>query len=73
MNSFERVTAAFGGHAVDRIPFAVWRHFYPDEHEVAAKLAETTMKATAAPMIHQRRRMTNRARTRIARLRPDRR
>ena len=46
MNSFERVTAAFGGHAVDRVPFAVWRHFYPDEHEGAAKLAETTIAFT---------------------------
>lgn len=46
MNSFERVTAAFGGHAVDRVPFAVWRHFYPDEHEGAAKLAETTIEFT---------------------------
>ena len=39
MNPFERVTAAFGGHVVDRVPFAVWRHFYPDENEGAAKLA----------------------------------
>src|SRR5947209_387660 len=46
MNSFERVTAAFGGHAVDRVPFAVWRHFYPDENEGAAKLAETTIAFT---------------------------
>jgi uroporphyrinogen decarboxylase len=40
------VTAALGGHAVDRIPFAVWRHFYPDENEGAAKLAETTIAFT---------------------------
>ena len=46
MNSQERVTAAFGGHAVDRVPFAVWRHFYPDENEGAAKLAETTIAFT---------------------------
>ena len=46
MNSFERVTAAFGGHAVDRVPFAVWRHFYPDENEGAAKLAEMTIAFT---------------------------
>ena len=46
MNSFERVTAAFGGHDVDRVPFAVWRHFYPDENEGAAKLAETTIAFT---------------------------
>jgi len=46
VNSFERVTAAFGGHAVDRVPFAVWRHFYPDENEGPAKLAETTIAFT---------------------------
>ncbi|MGH2470920.1 MAG: uroporphyrinogen decarboxylase family protein [Candidatus Limnocylindria bacterium] len=46
MNSLGRVTAAFGGHAVDRVPFAVWRHFYPDENEGAAKLAETTIAFT---------------------------
>ena len=46
MKSFERVTAAFGGHAVDHAPFAVWRHFYPDENEGAAKLAETTIAFT---------------------------
>jgi len=46
VNSFERVTAAFSGHAVDRVPFAVWRHFYPDENEGAAKLAETTIAFT---------------------------
>jgi uroporphyrinogen decarboxylase len=46
MNSRERVTAALGGHAVDRVPFAVWRHFYPDENEGAAKLAETTIAFT---------------------------
>lgn len=46
MNSFERVTAAVSGHAVDRVPFAVWRHFYPDENEGPAKLAETTIAFT---------------------------
>jgi len=46
VNSRERVTAALGGHAVDRVPFAVWRHFYPDENEGAAKLAETTIAFT---------------------------
>jgi uroporphyrinogen decarboxylase len=46
VNSRERVTAALGGHAVDRFPFAVWRHFYPDENEGAAKLAETTIAFT---------------------------
>jgi uroporphyrinogen decarboxylase len=28
---------------VDRVPFAVWRHFYPAENEGGAKLAETTI------------------------------
>jgi uroporphyrinogen decarboxylase len=46
VNSRERVTAALGGHGVDRVPFAVWRHFYPDENEGAAKLAETTIAFT---------------------------
>ena len=46
MNARERVTAAFGGRAVDRVPFAVWRHFYPDESEGPAKLAETTIAFT---------------------------
>ena len=46
MNSRERVTLAFGGHKVDRVPFAVWRHFYPDENEGPAKLAETTIAFT---------------------------
>jgi uroporphyrinogen decarboxylase len=46
VNSFERVTAAVGGHALDRVPFAVWRHFYPDENEGPAKLAETTIAFT---------------------------
>ncbi|HEV8536797.1 MAG TPA: uroporphyrinogen decarboxylase family protein [Candidatus Limnocylindria bacterium] len=43
MNPRERVTRALDGHTVDRVPFAVWRHFYPDESEGAAKLAETTI------------------------------
>jgi uroporphyrinogen decarboxylase len=46
MNSRERVTLALGGHKVDRVPFAVWRHFYPDESEGPAKLAETTIAYT---------------------------
>ena len=46
MNARERVTAALTGHDVDRIPFAVWRHFYPDESEGPAKLAETTIAFT---------------------------
>jgi len=46
VNARERVTGAFGGHAVDRVPFAVWRHFYPDENQGPAKLAETTIAFT---------------------------
>ena len=46
MNARERVTEAFAGREVDRVPFAVWRHFYPDESEGAAKLAETTIAFT---------------------------
>ena len=37
---------ALRGDPVDRVPFAVWRHFYPDENEGAAKLAETTIAFT---------------------------
>ena len=46
MNSRERVMRALRGDPVDRVPFAVWRHFYPDENEGAAKLAETTILFT---------------------------
>jgi uroporphyrinogen decarboxylase len=46
VNSQERVAAAFGGHPVDRVPFAVWRHFFPDENEGPARLAETTIAFT---------------------------
>jgi uroporphyrinogen decarboxylase len=46
MNSRERVTLALGAQKVDRVPFAVWRHFYPDENEGPAKLAETTIAFT---------------------------
>jgi len=46
VNSRERVTGALGGQSVDRVPFAVWRHFYPDENEGPAKLAETTIAFT---------------------------
>jgi len=42
----ERVLAAVGGGRPDRPPFAVWRHFYPDENEGAARLAETTVAFT---------------------------
>src|SRR5207244_9755703 len=46
MNSRERVTRALSGESVDRIPFAVWRHFYPDENQGAATLAQTTIAFT---------------------------
>jgi uroporphyrinogen decarboxylase len=46
MKPRERVTRALRGESVDRIPFAVWRHFYPDENEGAARLAETTIAFT---------------------------
>jgi len=41
----ERVLAAVRGEAVDRVPFAVWRHFYPDEAD-PRRLAETTVAFT---------------------------
>ena len=43
MNARERVMGALRGDPVDRVPFAVWRHFYPDENEGAERLAETTI------------------------------
>ena len=46
MNARERVLRALRGDAVDRVPFAVWRHFYPDESEGAEKLAATTVAFT---------------------------
>ncbi len=46
MSARERVLAAVRGEAVDRPPFAVWRHFYPDENAGAARLAETTVRFT---------------------------
>jgi uroporphyrinogen decarboxylase len=46
MNARERVAAALRGERVDRVPFAVWRHFYPDENQGAAQLAETTVAFT---------------------------
>jgi uroporphyrinogen decarboxylase len=46
MKPRERVTRALRGESVDRIPFAVWRHFYPDENEGPARLAETTIEFT---------------------------
>ena len=33
ITSRERIQAAVHGDPVDHIPFAVWRHFYPDENE----------------------------------------
>jgi uroporphyrinogen decarboxylase len=46
VKSRERVTRALRGDPVDRVPFAVWRHFYPDESEGARRLAETTVAFT---------------------------
>jgi uroporphyrinogen decarboxylase len=45
MTSRERVLAAVRGDEVDRVPFAVWRHFYPDEAD-PHRLAETTIAFT---------------------------
>jgi uroporphyrinogen decarboxylase len=45
VNARERVAAAVRGDPVDRIPFAVWRHFYPQEADPRA-LAETTVQFT---------------------------
>ncbi len=45
MTSRERVFAAVRGEPVDRVPFAVWRHFYPDEAD-PQRLAETTVAFT---------------------------
>src|SRR2546430_968385 len=46
LTSRERVRRALRGDAVDRPPFAVWRHFYPDENEGAERLAGTTIDFT---------------------------
>ena len=46
MNSRERVVRALRGEHVDRVPFAVWRHFYPDENEGPERLADTTIAFT---------------------------
>src|SRR5437660_1307087 len=46
LTSRERVRRALRGDAVDRPPFAVWRHFYPDENEGAERLAGTTIAFT---------------------------
>ncbi len=45
MTSRERVMAAVRGERVDRVPFAVWRHFYPDEAD-PERLAEATVAFT---------------------------
>ncbi len=45
MNARERVFATVRGEAPDRVPFAVWRHFYPDEAD-PRRLAETTVAFT---------------------------
>lgn len=45
MKPRERVEAALRGEPVDRVPFAVWRHFYPDEAE-PGRLAEATVDFT---------------------------
>jgi uroporphyrinogen decarboxylase len=45
ITSRERVQAAVHGDPVDRIPFAVWRHFYPEESD-ARSLAATTIAFT---------------------------
>ena len=46
----ERVTRALRGDAVDRVPFAVWRHFYPEENGGAAKLAVSVSGSSAGPV-----------------------
>ncbi|MBI2324685.1 MAG: hypothetical protein HYU87_06965 [Chloroflexi bacterium] len=45
MKARERVLAAVRGEPVDRVPFAVWRHFYPDEAD-PRRLADTTIAFT---------------------------
>ena len=45
MTSRERILAAVRGEPVDRAPFAVWRHFYPDEAD-ARSLAAATVAFT---------------------------
>ena len=45
MTARERVSAAIGGAPVDRAPFSVWRHFYPEETE-ARSLADVTIAFT---------------------------
>ena len=45
MNARERIAATFRGERADRVPFAVWRHFYPDEADPGA-LADATIAFT---------------------------
>jgi uroporphyrinogen decarboxylase len=45
VSSRERVFAAVYGEPVDRVPFAVWRHFYPQEADAQA-LADATIAFT---------------------------
>jgi len=45
MTARERVFAAIRGEPVDRVPFSLWRHFYPEEAE-ARSLAEVTVAFT---------------------------
>ena len=45
MTARERVFAAVQGAPVDRVPFALWRHFYPDEAD-AGSLADATVAFT---------------------------
>lgn len=45
MNARERIHAAVRGERVEPVPFAVWRHFYPDEAD-PRRLAETTIAFT---------------------------
>ena len=45
MTARERVFAAIGGGPVDRVPYSLWRHFYPEEAE-ARSLADVTVAFT---------------------------
>ncbi len=46
MTPRERIAAALSGAPIDRVPFALWRHFYPAENEGAPTLARATVKWT---------------------------
>lgn len=45
MTARERVFAAIRGEPVDRVPFSLWRHFYPEEAD-ARSLADVTVAFT---------------------------